>query len=109
MRKAMICVCFMLALLQVWPMIFGHRAGEASAAVSAVTAPIVAPKPVAAVAVAAIAPAPAQVSVPGSVQPKSCYKQYEAVNNACSRGDQACHAKAADKWDLCEATGFWPS
>jgi len=33
MRKAMICVSVMLVLLQIWPMLFGHRAGEASAAI----------------------------------------------------------------------------
>lgn len=105
MRKAMICVSFMLLLLQLWPMVFGHRAGEASAAVSAETR---APKVIAAVASTQSIPIPAAISVPGDGAPKSCYKQYTAVFAACAHDDQACHIKAADQWDLCEATGFWP-
>lgn len=105
MRKAMICVSFMLLLLQLWPMVFGHRAGEASAAVSAEAH---APKVIAAVATTQAIPVPAAVSVPADGAPKSCYKQYTAVFAACTRDDQACHIKAADQWDLCEATGFWP-
>jgi len=104
MRKAMICVSVMLLLLQVWPMLFGHRAGEASAAISAEEAP----KLIAAVATTKPIPVPAAVSVPADGAPVSCYKHYKAVFAGCSRDDQACHIKAADQWDLCEATGFWP-
>jgi hypothetical protein len=105
MRKAMICVSFMLVLLQVWPMLFGHRAGEATAAISAEES---APRLIAAVATTKAIPIPAAVSVPGNGAPMSCYKHYKAVFAGCSKGDQTCHIKAADAWDLCEATGFWP-
>jgi len=105
MRKAMICVSFMLVLLQVWPMLFGHRAGEASAAISAEEK---APKLIAAVATTTEIPVPAAVSVPRDGAPVSCYKRYRAVFAACSEDDKACQIKAADQWDLCEATGFWP-
>jgi len=105
MRKAMICVSVMLVLLQVWPMLFGHRAGEASAAISAEAT---APKLIPAVATTTVIPIPAAVSVAGDCAPVSCYKHYTAVFSACSPDDQACHIKAADQWDLCEATGFWP-
>ena len=104
MRKAMICVSMMLVLLQVWPMLFGHRAGEASAAISAETQ---VPKVIPAVATTQSIPIPAAVSVPGDGAPVGCYKRYTAVFAACSRDDQACHIKAADQWDLCEATGLW--
>ncbi len=104
MRKAMICVCVMLAMVQVWPMIFGHRAGEASAAVSEhVQQAKLIP------AVATVQLAPAKVSVPAGGAPKSCYRQYQTVFATCAKNDQACHIKAADQWDLCEATGFWPN
>jgi len=53
-------------------------------------------------------PIPAAVSVAGDGAPVSCYKRYTAVFAACSHEDKACHIKAADQWDLCEATGFWP-
>ncbi|GAA0337058.1 hypothetical protein GCM10009087_54380 [Sphingomonas oligophenolica] len=104
MRKAMICVCVMLAMVQVWPMLFGHRAGEASAASSERAAQ---PKLIPAVATAKIVPA--KVSMPAGGAPKSCYKQYQAAFAVCAKDDQACHIKTADQWDLCEATGFWPS
>jgi len=105
MRKAMICVSVMLVLLQIWPMLFGHRAGEASAAISAEAS---APKLIPAVATTRVIPIPAAVSVAGDGAPVSCYKRYTAVFAACSHEDKACHIKAADQWDLCEATGFWP-
>ncbi|MDB5706612.1 MAG: hypothetical protein JWN66_3728 [Sphingomonas bacterium] len=106
MRKAMICVSVMLALLQFWPMVFGQH-GEAGATASAAHAEM--PRPIPAVAMAKVIPIPAKVSTPGAVAPKSCYKQYQAAFAACSRDDQACHIKTADQWDLCEATGFWPN
>jgi len=105
MRKAMICVSVMLALLQFWPMVFGQH-GEAAATT---TAAAEMPKPIPAVATVQVIPIPAKASAPGSVAPKSCYKQYQAVFETCRKGDQICRIKAADQWDLCEATGFWPN
>ena len=104
MRKAMICVCFMLALVQVWPMLFDHRGGEASATVSPKIAP---PGLRPAVATQAI-PAPVKIAIAADAAPKSCARHYQTVDTACAASDQACHVRAEDKWDLCEATGFWP-
>ncbi len=104
MRKAMICVSVMLALFQVWPVVFGHRGGTAPTAKAVVAA---VPRAVMAVATASSAPkiAPAMASEPA---PKTCYRQYLVKFAECAAGDQACHVKAADQWDLCDATGMWP-
>lgn len=111
MRRAMICVCFMLALLQLWPMVFGGSS-DAGAAVAAspaaVTAPV-APRVVrvaatrAATPVAGARPRPAALSMP------SCYQLYERAFAQCGSGNPACQLKTGDHWDVCEATGFWPS
>jgi hypothetical protein len=101
----MICVSVMLALFLVWPMIFGQQ-GDGAA--SAATARVEMPRAIPAVAVAKVIPIPAKVSMPAAVAPKSCYKRYKIAFESCARGDQACHIKVADQWDLCDATGFWP-
>ena len=100
----MICVSVVLALFQMWPLVFGHHG---TATPSAATVVAVAPHAALAVARASVIPemTPAAVSVPA---PKSCYRQYQAKFGQCSATDQACHVKAADQWDLCEATGMWP-
>lgn len=104
MRKAMICISVMLALFQLLPMLYGHRMST-SAAQAAVSQPV--SKRMEAVAIADKMPqmTPASVSVPG---PKTCYRQYRVKYDRCQAGDRACHAKMADQWDLCEATGMWP-
>ena len=104
MRKAMICVSVMLALFQLWPVVFGRPGGKAPTA-AAVAA--VAPRAVLAVATASTMPelTPASASAPA---PKSCYRQYQAKFAQCPAADQACHVKVADQWDLCEAKGIWP-
>ena len=114
MRKVMICVSVMLALLQLWPMVFGHRmmpsvpakAAEmqmvASAAVSnaghrvSQLVPAVAAKPVS-------KPLPAT----GAANPIGCYQRYQMAYRACTPTDGGCRMAAADHWDLCEATGSW--
>ena len=100
----MICVSVMLALFQLWPVVFGQRGGKAPTAAAVVAA---APRAVMAVAAASAAPdlTRAAVSIPA---PKSCYRQYQAKFGQCAAGDQACHVKMADQWDLCEAQGMWP-
>jgi hypothetical protein len=104
MRKAMICVSVMLALFQLWPMVFGRHATSNTAGAAVVAA---APRVVQAVAIAEKVPqmTPASVSVPA---PRSCYTRYKAEFQQCRAGDQLCHAKMAEHWDLCEATGMWP-
>lgn len=109
MRRAMICVSVMLAILQLWPMVFGQshvsvesaaQASKPTLVASRETVPAVATQPAPAVKYAA------QVSEP---KPQlSCYRRYQAVYAACSSNDGSCRMKAADNWDLCEATGLWP-
>ena len=62
-----------------------------------------------AVTVAVAAPAKVTPAVAEPVKPESCYKRYQRENRVCSgTAAAACRLKAADSWDLCEATGFWP-
>src|SRR5690242_10133108 len=104
----MICVSVMLAIFLGWPLAFGGRGsdgietqvGEARAV--------------------AAAPAPRQPeliqasAVTGPVagtRPESCYHRYRREVKQCSDtgGTGAvCRLSAADHWDMCEATGFWP-
>ncbi len=104
MRKAMICASVLLALFQVWSMVFTHSGARAPSAASVVAA---APRAVLAVAAASTAPSMTEVAAQ-TPAPKSCYRQYQAKFRQCQTSDQACHVKAADQWDLCEATGLWP-
>ncbi|WP_109806576.1 hypothetical protein [Sphingosinithalassobacter portus] len=107
MRNAMICVSIMLAVFLGWPLAFGgdgdagYRpqlakpdAAEAAQPLRAETTPVSAAAP---------------VSAPVQGPPESCYKRYQRQVRTCSNGNgAACRLKAADNWDLCEATGFWP-
>ncbi|RYG85931.1 MAG: hypothetical protein EON59_11150 [Alphaproteobacteria bacterium] len=70
------------------------------AAVAAVPAVHVIPEAVA-------APAPAAAPA----KPESCYKRFQREVKLCRDGanSAACKLGAADHWDMCEATGFWPS
>ena len=104
MRKLMIGASVLLAMFQVWPLVFGGRAPVGAARVVTSAAPRV----VEAVATSGDLPRIVPVSTMPAPAPESCYRQYQAHFAACRAGDQACHVKAADDWDLCEATGFWP-
>lgn len=108
MRKAMICVSALLAMFQLWPLVFGHGLIGGTAATAAHAAAAAAPKAVAAIATDSTVPRLVEVSTAPVAAPKSCYRQYQAHFARCSPGDQACRVKAADDWDLCEATGMWP-
>jgi len=100
MRKWMICASVVLAMFQLWPIVFGHNSNsEASASMPA-------PHMVAAVATTSRAPIKVAASKPAG-PPQSCYSHYRAIYSACAVGDRACHLHAADAWDLCEATGTW--
>ncbi|MDH7971134.1 hypothetical protein QH494_02980 [Sphingomonas sp. AR_OL41] len=95
----MIFGCVALALFQLWPVVFGHKPNaEVAASMSA-------PRLVPAVAVMSKAPVPAVSRQMGP--PQSCYAHYRAAYTGCATGDRACHLRAADAWDLCEATGTW--
>jgi hypothetical protein len=97
----MICVSVMLAIYLVWPMAFGgERRGLESPAEAHAVAAVPQPKLLAA-SMAQVPEAPPQ--------PESCYKRYQREVRQCSGGTSAaCKLGAADHWDMCEATGFWP-
>lgn len=111
MRRVMICVSVMLAILQLWPMVMGNYVTPAQVAATAAPSARAAttrPEKIAAfVGGNPVNPIKRsnQVAVtPGQV---SCYRHYEIAFGACSPADRDCRMKAADQWDLCEATGFW--
>jgi hypothetical protein len=43
-------------------------------------------------------------------RPESCYKRYQREVKLCTGESTAaaCKLGAADHWDMCEVTGFWP-
>jgi hypothetical protein len=100
MRTWMICASIVLAALQLWPIVCGHNSNSAASASTP------SPQLVAAVATSSAAPIKVAASKPAG-PPQSCYTHYRAVYSACVVGDRACHLRAADAWDLCEATGTW--
>ena len=100
MRNWMICASVVLAIFQLWPMIFGHGANGTA------TTSMARPRLVAAVASSRLAPIKVAAMAPDG-PPQSCYAHYRTLYTACPIGDRACHLRAADAWDLCEATGTW--
>ncbi|OYY91353.1 MAG: hypothetical protein B7Y45_03500 [Sphingomonas sp. 28-66-16] len=109
MRGAMICVSVMLAILQLWPMVFGRQASTFPSSEAAQIAPAERAKMVPAVAAGAMS-APVMTIKAVEKAPKTdCYKQYTDAFQKCSPGNGQCRMAAADLWDLCEATGFWPA
>jgi hypothetical protein len=102
MRNAMICTSVMLALYLAWPLAFGggHRGIETPVGAERVAAaPIPYTKPQ---AMAALVPV-------RETKPESCYSHYQRDVRLCAgNGEAACKLSAADHWDMCEATGFWP-
>ena len=103
----MIAVSVMLALFLAWPLVFGHRgatvdAAPAEAHVAATRSVVSLGKPK--LLQASMAP----LESSDVRKPESCYKRYQREVAACSAGSAACKIGAADHWDLCEATGFWP-
>jgi len=100
----MILVSVMLAIYLGWPLAFGgkQRGLETPAeARGVVAAPVSAAKHTRPVVMAKLA-APAR--------PESCYKRYQREVKLCTGATAAaCKLGAADHWDMCEATGFWPN
>lgn len=112
MRRAMICITVMLALVQGWPLVFGGKQTPVEVAVSAVRSTANAAaggstQLVPAVASASSRPNQLIGQAPRSKGQLSCYRHYEIAFAACSPRDRACRMGAADQWDLCEATGLW--
>lgn len=102
----MILVSVMLAIYLGWPLAFGgkQRGLETPAearGVAAAPAMVKHAKPV------ALAAAHKPVS---PMRPESCYKRYQREVKLCTGESTAaaCKLGAADHWDMCEATGFWP-
>lgn len=105
----MICASLMLAVFLAWPFVFGKDGGampSAAEARNAVKAAVAAVPAVHVIPEAVAAPAPA-----APVKPESCYKRFQREVKLCTEGasSAACKLGAADHWDICEATGFWPS
>ena len=98
----MIAVSVMLAIYLGWPLAFGGKERGLETAAEArgvIPARAVSHKPK---AVAGNSSAPAR--------PESCYKRYQREVKQCTgiTTAAACKLGAADHWDMCEATGFWP-
>ena len=107
MRNALICAGVMLAMLLLWPLAFGAGGGSpanASPTVHAAsTVSMAIPE-----ARGTHRPVLVRATVPGNAG-GSCYRRYERAFNTCEpAGKDACHRRAIDGWDICEATGFWP-
>ena len=98
MRNALICAGTMLALLLLWPIVFGGGAAS-SASASTVTIPI--PPRIYPSSLAAL-PRIARVT-------ESCGATLARAKRACAPGDAACAHAVADAFDVCEAKGMWPS
>lgn len=105
----MICVSFMLAIFLAWPMAFGTdgksmpTAAEARHAVKNALATVP--------SVRVIPQALAETMPATRARPESCYQRFQREVKQCTEGasSAACRLGAADRWDMCEATGFWPN
>jgi hypothetical protein len=102
----MIMVSLLLAVYLGWPLAFGgkQRGLETPAEAHGVSVAPVHTKH-------AGPPNLAAVSTPASIRPESCYKRYQREVKLCTgeATSAACKLGAADHWDMCEATGFWPN
>ena len=105
MRRVIICVSFMLAIFQLWPVVFGQSAGAAAAAAAA---PVVAHKSGA--AISQVATKPLTTNVISGTKPSmpTCFETYGRRFAQCSGNDASCQLRVIDHWDVCEATGLWP-
>ncbi|WHU03887.1 MULTISPECIES: hypothetical protein [unclassified Sphingomonas] len=102
MRNAMILVSVMLAIYLGWPLAFGGKQRGLETPAEA--------RGVAAAPVSAIKHKPVALAAAAPARPESCYKRYQREVKLCigESTAAACKLGAADHWDMCEATGFWP-
>jgi hypothetical protein len=102
----MICVSVMLAILQIWPMMFGHDGNQAIAAepVTVVATPQPLEQKVAVLPVPQpVVAGESRVEIPPM---ESCLSAYRRALNECRHGDSGCSLRVSDRWQVCEATGF---
>jgi len=98
----MIWASVLLAIYVAWPLAFGRGGdgdfeGVAEVRVMRSVAPRAKPVPASRM--------PAQESA----RPESCYKRYQREVKLCDGvHGAACRLGTADRWDMCEASGFWP-
>jgi len=112
MRNALICAGTMLALLLLWPILFGGTAAStasASAAGSTVSMTVPAPAKLRAPASRAIAPPPLSALPPLTSQVETCGATRVRARRLCSPDDAACAASVSDAYDICQARGLWPA
>lgn len=102
----MILASVMLAIYLGWPLAFGgaRRGLETPAEARGVAA---APP---ARHIERTAHAKAAAPEASATRPESCYKRYQREVKLCYGATAAaCKLGAADHWDMCEVTGFWPN
>jgi hypothetical protein len=101
----MICASLMLAVFLGWPLVFGGNGAKGLETAAEA-------RPVAVAALPVPKSKPLGTAMPGAAKPakpESCYKRYQREIKQCSgNAAAACKLGAADHWDMCEATGFWP-
>jgi len=114
MRGLMICASFVLAAWQVWTFIPGRHSESTAKAAAAPAHPVAyapsggsAPKLMPAVATTSVKALTLKAKELASNDTQSCYQHYRELYAECAGNDQTCQMKVADRWDLCEATGFW--
>lgn len=105
MRRAMICVSFMLAVIQLWPLAFGGW-GSSNPVAEARLVPAAHAASATKAAVKAVAVPVRKRAAPAGMP--TCYQRYERAYASCGGGNAGCQLRAGDNWDVCEATGFWP-
>jgi hypothetical protein len=99
----MIAVSVMLAIFLAWPLVFGHSAAPVDAA------PVQAHTLASGKAELALVDGTSKpVRYAAARKPESCYHRYQREVAVCSVNSASCRMSVADRWDLCEATGFWP-
>ncbi len=98
----MILVSVMLAIYLGWPLAFGGKQRGLETPAEA--------RGVAAAPVSTIKRKPVALAAMAPTRPESCYKRYQREVKLCTGESTAaaCKLGAADHWDMCEATGFWP-
>lgn len=106
MRNAMICVSIMLTLFLVWPVVFGGGDNLYRAIAAPTPQRVVAPL---ASEARLIKTEVRKISSPRPLVVEGCRTRYERAYAACPMNNgTTCRQRVADRWDLCEATGFWP-